>query len=58
MNDRDLKQLQKLVEMQGRDGNWNYSEYMWGMFNGMEFALSIIEKREPKFRNQPKTWKK
>lgn len=48
-----IKELKEMVEIQGRDGNWNYSEYMRGMFNGMEFMLSLVENREPKFRDEP-----
>ena len=52
----DVRQLKEMVEVQGRDGNWNYSPYHLGLFNGMEFMLSIVEKREPKFRDEPKRY--
>ncbi len=40
--------------IQGSDGNWNYSTYMRGMFNGLELALSILEgERDPQYRDSP-----
>jgi hypothetical protein len=56
MNAKQLSELKDLVKIQGRDGNWNYSEYMRGMFNGMEMMLAILEKREPNFRDEPKRY--
>lgn len=46
-----LTKLKELVDIQGSNGNWNYDNYMLGMFNGMELMTSIIEGREPKFRS-------
>ena len=56
MNAKQLSELKDIVKLQGRDGNWNYSEYMRGMFNGMELALAIVEKREPNLRDEPKRY--
>jgi hypothetical protein len=56
MNTKQLNDLKDLVKIQGRDGNWNYSEYMRGMFNGMELALAMAEKREPNLRDEPKRY--
>jgi hypothetical protein len=56
MDTKQLHDLKDLVKIQGRDGNWNYSEYMRGMFNGMEMMLAILEKREPNFRDEPKRY--
>ncbi len=44
------EQMQELVKIQGQDGNWNYDEYMRGMYNGMELMLAIMEDREPVYR--------
>lgn len=53
-----LKQYEKsmgianeMLELQGRDGNYNYDEYMLGLYNGMEYIVSLLEVREPKFIN-------
>lgn len=56
MTAEQLRNLKDMVEVQGRDGNWNYSPYMRGLFNGMEFMLALVEKREPKFRDEPKRY--
>lgn len=53
-----LKDLREMVGIQGDNGNWNYDPYMHGMYNGMEFALSLMEDREPEFREAPKRWLK
>ena len=50
--------LKEMLEVQGADGNWNYDSYMLGMYNGMEFALSIMEGREPFYRCAPEKWLK
>ena len=53
---RRLKQYEKsmgianeMLELQGRDGNYNYDSYMLGLYNGMEYIISLLEVREPKF---------
>jgi hypothetical protein len=51
-----IEDLRHMVEAQGRDGTWNYDPYMQGLYNGLEFALSIMEKREPQFRDAPAQW--
>lgn len=56
MEDKVLQALRDMVEVQGRDGNWNCDEYMHGMYNGMEFMLSIVENREPQYRDRPERW--
>lgn len=53
-NPKELEQgynkLVELLEVQGADGNWNYDDYMCGMFNGMELAVATLEGRDPEFR--------
>lgn len=44
-------QLRDVAEVQGRDGNWNYSSYMCGLNNGLELALALYEDREPVFKH-------
>ncbi len=56
MTDKLVQDLRNMVEVQGRDGTWNYDPYMQGLYNGLEFALSIMEKREPQFREAPNQW--
>ena len=51
-----LKQYEKsmgianeMLELQGKNGNYNYDSYMLGLYNGMEYIISLLEVREPKF---------
>lgn len=48
-----LRDLQNCRNIQGTTGNWNFSEYMHGYFNGIELAMSIMQDREPKFKDAP-----
>jgi hypothetical protein len=50
---KNIEALKSMVSVQGDHGNWNYDDYMFGMFNGMELALSILENREPQYKNAP-----
>jgi hypothetical protein len=45
-----LATLNHMLEVQGEDGNWNHDEYMCGIYNGLEYAVAIMENREPKYR--------
>jgi hypothetical protein len=53
---KQIDDLKNMVDVQGTDGNWNYDPYMQGLYNGLEFALSIMESREPNFRSAPFSW--
>jgi hypothetical protein len=53
LNDKTVEQLKDFVEIQGETGNWDYDEYMHGMYNGMELMLATMENREPDFRSRP-----
>ncbi|MEC1351682.1 hypothetical protein [Bacillus licheniformis] len=55
MNEQTLRAMREMVKIQGSDGNWNYDEYMRGMYNGMELMLSVIENREPVYKEAPGT---
>ncbi len=45
-----LNMLREMTAVQGTDGNWDYNDYMRGMYNGMEYALSIFEDRQPLYK--------
>jgi hypothetical protein len=45
-----LEALRNVHEIQGQKGNWDYDQYMLGLYNGLELALSIMENREPQYR--------
>jgi hypothetical protein len=48
-----LEALRSLLEIQGRDGNWDYSSYMCGLYNGLELSRATMEGDEPRFRSRP-----
>ena len=51
------KKISDLVDVhaiQSQEGNWNYDTYNQGLFNGLKMALSIMQEREPLFRDLPK----
>lgn len=50
--ERDNREvINELRDVQGADGNWNYSEYMRGLYNGLELASATIEGREPAYKD-------
>lgn len=51
-----IKDLKEIVKLQGENGNWNFDPYMHGLYNGLEFGLSLMEDREPEFREAPERW--
>ena len=50
--------LYNLLAIQGSHGNWDYDPYMMGLYNGIELAASVLEKREPRYRSAPDVWGK
>ncbi len=50
-----LKQLREVHAIQGRDGCWDIDDYMLGLYNGLELALSIVESRECRYKQRPKS---
>ncbi|MEC1780059.1 hypothetical protein [Schinkia azotoformans] len=50
MNNELIEVLRDIVNIQGQKGNYDYDEYMRGMYNGMELMLAIIEDREPVYK--------
>ena len=51
-----LEQLKDMLIIQGEDGNWNHDSYMHGMYNGMEYAISFLEGRDPDYKSPPPVW--
>lgn len=47
------KKLQYLIDIQGTDGTWNYSRYHHGMLNGMIFCKSVIDNKDPQYKEKP-----
>ena len=50
-----LNQLREVHAIQGRDGCWDIDDYMLGLYNGLELALSIVENRECRYKQRPKS---
>lgn len=38
-----------MLDIQGQKGNYDYDEYMLGLYNGMEYIIALFETREPNF---------
>ncbi|GAA0853414.1 hypothetical protein ACFQVD_26575 [Streptosporangium amethystogenes subsp. fukuiense] len=46
--------IRDLRDIQGWKGTWNSSDYMRGLYNGLELALSVLEgERAPQFKDAP-----
>ena len=56
LTDERIESVRHMRDVQGYDGNWNYDPYMQGLYNGLEFALSLLEGRQPEFKDAPETW--
>lgn len=54
--EKKVKSIKNIRDVQGMSGTWDYDSYMHGMYNGLELALSILEGRQPGFKNVPKKW--
>jgi hypothetical protein len=52
----DAEKLGDLVATSGNDGNWNYSPYMLGLYNGLVLAYAMIARVDPIFRDPPSYW--
>ncbi len=44
-----LKCSKEMLDIQAQKGNYDYDEYMLGLYNGMEYIISLFETREPNF---------
>lgn len=44
-----LKCSKEMLEIQGQKGNYDYDEYMLGLYNGMEYVIALFETREPNY---------
>lgn len=47
--EQHLKCAKEMLDMQGQKGNYDYDEYMLGLYNGMEYIISLFETREPNY---------
>lgn len=44
-----LENANKLKSIQGSNGNFNFDNYMLGLYNGIETIIAIFEKRKPEY---------
>jgi hypothetical protein len=51
-----LDAVRDQLNIQGQHGNWNYDQYMHGMYNGLECALATLENRAPAYKTAPTEW--
>jgi hypothetical protein len=52
---RRVAKVEELLEYQGRDGNWNESQYSLGLHNGLAIAVAVLRGDESaKLRRPPK----
>jgi hypothetical protein len=49
--------IDKAVDVQLTDGNWNYDPYMHGMANGLLFAQACLRDTTPEYLDAPTLWK-
>ena len=49
--EKSMRIANEMLELQGRDGNYNYDSYMLGIYNGMEYIIALFETREPIFKS-------
>ena len=50
--DEKIIKIQEVHKVQNSNGNWDSNEYMRGLANGLELALSILEDREPVYKSK------
>ena len=48
----NLTKVADVKNQQGQPGNWDYDDYMRGLYNGIELAQSIMEEREPVYKSK------
>lgn len=51
-----LKNLEEVLEIQCRDGNWNYNEYSLGLANGLILAYALLKGEIPIYLEAPSEW--
>lgn len=54
----NFEDLDKIIEIQGSNGNWNYDAYMHGLYNGLILARDTIKNQDPgeNLRDAPDKW--
>lgn len=50
VNSDKIASINSLRDIQGQPGNWDDSEYMRGLYNGLELASATLEGRDPEYK--------
>lgn len=53
---KKIEDLIPILEIACSEGNFNYSEYHFGLANGMILAYAIATDTDPKFLEKPTEW--
>jgi hypothetical protein len=56
LRDYAAPKIKGLIDIQKKNGNYNYDEYMYGMLTGLETAYYSVLEEEAKFTERPKEW--
>ena len=51
--EKRINRLKEMIKVQCTDGTWNYSPKSFGMANGMIYALSVLEDKDPVYLKAP-----
>ena len=51
-----LQQLKDVSKIQSSKGNWNVSQYMRGLANGLILAVAIMEDKTPRYKKDIKKY--
>jgi len=50
------EKIKGLIDIQRKNGNYNYDEYMYGMLTGLECAYYVLLGKEAKYTERPREW--
>ena len=56
LTDEELEKLDDIIAVQADTGNWDYSEYMFGLLNGMLLARAVLSETNPDYPDRPDSW--
>ncbi|WIT25898.1 hypothetical protein [Bacillus phage SPO1L1] len=54
----DIERLRNIADLQAREGEYDYDEFMYGMHVGCELMLATAENRNPVYKPRPEVWAK
>lgn len=54
--EKQFEKLKEISSIQSTKGNWDYSQYMRGLANGLILAVAIMEDKEPVYKEDIKKY--